>query len=275
VIGFIAFNFLRGFIGSINLGSDNPTTAPALTGAAAGPTPAFTIDPNLTPGTVKFGEKAGTNCDVIDPGTSFAVGTPVWWSATLGVRLPPSASVFWRVTRDGARVASGTGPGDSPGGTWDVLCGNEPIAGDTAGAYIVTVLDGTKEVVLSVGQYTIGATGGSQAPPVGTVEFGVGRSSDCTPTDVATAFLVGTNVWWLAHLGVAQPKDATVVWTVTRNGSTVTGGKGPRDYPGDAWTRLCAISPVLSQGAATYAVSVFDSTGHVLLSTGSYTLGGG
>jgi hypothetical protein len=155
VLGFIAFNFLRGFLASGLPGSDNPTTAPVPSAQVVQPPADFTIDPKLTPGTVEFGEAAGTNCDVTNPGTSFALGTRVWWSATLGVELPSDTTVFWQVTRDGTKIGGDTVPGDSSGGSWNVLCGNEPISGATSGTYVLQVLDEAQRVVLSIGTYTV------------------------------------------------------------------------------------------------------------------------
>jgi hypothetical protein len=155
VVGFIAFNFLRGFISGVSPASETPTTAPAQTAHAILSTPLFTIDPNLNPGTVRFGEAQGTSCDVTYPGTSFSLGTRVWWSATLGIGLPGNAKVVWQLGRGGSILGSGTGPGDSPGGVWDVLCGNEPIVADASGTYVLKVLDSTQRVVLSVGQFTV------------------------------------------------------------------------------------------------------------------------
>jgi hypothetical protein len=156
VFGFIAFNFVRGFLASNTFGSDSPTTAPAApTPRLLGPTPRFSIDPNVLPGAVTFGEASGTNCDVTKIGTSFALGTRVWWSATLGVELPSDTDVSWQVTRNGAKIGGESVPGDSSGGTWNVLCGNEPITGETSGTYVLQVTDDTQRIVLSTGTYTV------------------------------------------------------------------------------------------------------------------------
>ncbi|HKB28728.1 MAG TPA: hypothetical protein VKC59_06865 [Candidatus Limnocylindrales bacterium] len=122
----------------------------------------------------------------------------------------------------------------------------------------------------------VAVPGPSPTASAGVVDFGTNfapqGATDCEPTGRGTAFIVGTNVWWLAHLSVAQPQDAKVIWTVTLNGATVTGGRGPHAFPDAAWTDLCG-GPILSKGAGTYVVTVRDSTGQAVLSTGTYTLG--
>ena len=77
------------------------------------------------------------------------------WSATLGVELPSDTDVSWQVTRNGAKIGGESVPGDSSGGTWNVLCGNEPITGETSGTYVLQVTDDTQRIVLSTGTYTV------------------------------------------------------------------------------------------------------------------------
>lgn len=163
VFGFIAFNLISRFISSGGLdsfGFDSPTTAPGPTVHAVAPvptsaTPGFVIDPSLKPGIVVFGTGHGSNCSVSGTGTSFPLATSVWWSAVLGVSLPKDSRVVWLVTHDGVLVTTEDGPGDTPAGSWDKLCGNDPIAAEGPGTYAVVVKDSTQRIVLSIGEYTL------------------------------------------------------------------------------------------------------------------------
>lgn len=111
-----------------NGGGDGPTAGTAATSPLV-----------VAAGTVAFGTDLRAGCGLLGSGTSFAVGSEVWWAARFEKPLGPADTVHWQVVRDEIVVSDESGPTDPPRGPWDGLCGTDPLRYEEPGAYALSV----------------------------------------------------------------------------------------------------------------------------------------
>jgi len=135
------------------LGSSSPTPRPTSPGQAGAEPSSYAPS-----GGVIFGRASNGRCGVTEPATDFAAGDDVWWTATLPVALEPGQKVRWRVLLMAAVEVERVGPGDTPTGTWDTLCGSEPLAFDDLGSYVLEVWGSDDERLLAMGRFTLRVT---------------------------------------------------------------------------------------------------------------------
>jgi hypothetical protein len=145
----VAFNVFRLFGFSFDDGSDAPTTAPRA--SISEPSAAA-----VRPGPVEFGTGLSPDCELTGRGTSFPVGSRVWWVATLALSQAADAKVVWYLTRGTDVLESDTGPSDTGDFRWSVLCAGEPFTLPGAGTYTMEIWDSDDSVRLSSGEFRIG-----------------------------------------------------------------------------------------------------------------------
>jgi hypothetical protein len=146
-----------------NLGSDfgsgpfgdQPTTAPAAE------------EPTNVPnnGFIDFGTSLGNDCALSHLNAVFPVGTRVYWWAHLALTQRPDQTVAWFLTFDDVEIDKGTGPSDHPTGTWDGICGDQPLIDQGSGTYRLELWEADKTVLLAAGTYELEPVSSQIASP--------------------------------------------------------------------------------------------------------------
>jgi hypothetical protein len=133
-----------------DLGSRQAT--PRSTSDAQGGVEALAYAPS---GTVVFGHGSNGRCGITDRATEFDAGEDVWWTATLPTPLDPSQKVRWRVLRLAVVQVERVGPGETPTGAWDRLCGAGPLSFDDPGNYAFEVRGRDDDRLFAIGRFTL------------------------------------------------------------------------------------------------------------------------
>jgi hypothetical protein len=146
----LVFGFLRS-IGAFS-GSEPPTATPApprptsqaahvtaTPTSQAGRVTATPTSLRITPAAVLFGTGRPIDCQPTELGTLFPLHTPVYWGAIFTTNLSHDTKVEWRLYHDDQLLSFSLGPTRIPGGFWDRICADDPLAPEDGGTYRLEV----------------------------------------------------------------------------------------------------------------------------------------